>query len=109
MHGDTIRPPQLQGIGDEIARVARGTEHDVKLMGRDFQNAGRREHGVGMHVVIDGPHRFRTAGHAAAREFADLYFGLGIERDPERFRLTGGLSVNVPQVVEDGVGLGNFF
>jgi hypothetical protein len=62
-----------------------------------------------VHVVVRGSNRFATARHAAAREFADLHFGLGVERDTERFWFQRGLRVNLLQVLEDGVGLGKFF
>jgi hypothetical protein len=62
-----------------------------------------------VHVVIDGPNHLRTACHAAARKFADLYFGFRIERNAQRFRIAGGLCVNLLQVLEDGVGFGKFF
>ena len=42
-------------------------------------------------------------------ELADLHFGLGVERDAERFRVAGGLRMDLSQMVEDGVGFGNFF
>jgi hypothetical protein len=104
-----IRPPQLQRVGHEIARVARCAEHDVELIGGQFQNAGRCEHRLGVHVVIDGLNHLRAACHAAARKFADLYFGFRIERNAERFRIAGRLCVDVSQVVKDSVGLGNLF
>jgi hypothetical protein len=62
-----------------------------------------------VHVVIDGLHHLRAAGHAATRKFADLYFGFRIERDAKRFRIAGGLCVKELQVLEDGVGFGKFF
>ena len=40
---------------------------------------------------------------------ANLHFGLGVERDPQRFRVPRGLRVDLPKVIEDGVGLRQFF
>ena len=55
------------------------------------------------------PPRCRPARHAAARELADLHFGLGVERDAQRVWFLRRLRVNLLQVREDGVGLGKFF
>jgi hypothetical protein len=79
------------------------------LVGIDLQNAGRRKHGLRMHVMIGGAHGLLPAGHSTTRELAELYFGLGIERDPQGIGILRGLRMHLPQVVEDGVGLGNFF
>jgi hypothetical protein len=62
-----------------------------------------------MHVMVRGTHRFLPAGHAAPRKLADFHLGLGVERDAERFRGLRSLCVDVPQVVEDGVGFLDFF
>jgi hypothetical protein len=62
-----------------------------------------------VHVVIGSLHGGGTAREATARKLADLHFGLGVERDAERFRFAGGLGVDVAQVIEDGVRLGEFF
>ena len=78
-------------------------------MGSDFQNPGRREHRVGMHVVIGRSHGLLAAAHAAARKLPDLDLGLGIQGNAQRSRLLGRLRVNVLQVLEDRVGFGKFF
>ena len=109
MRGLAIAPPQVQAIRYEVAGIARRAEDDVELLGIDFENAGRDEQRVGMHVVIEGRHGFLAARDAAARKLADLHLGLGIQGNTQRFRLLGGFRVNLLQVVEDGVGLGNFF
>ena len=75
----------------------------------DLQNAGRREHGVGVHVMVGSTHGLLAAGHATTRKLADLHLGLGVERDAERLRVLRGFGVDLPQVVEDGVGFGKFF
>jgi hypothetical protein len=62
-----------------------------------------------VHVVIGRTYRFLPPGHATPREGADLHFGLGIDRDAQRFRVLRGVRVDLPQVLEDGVGFGNFF
>jgi hypothetical protein len=62
-----------------------------------------------MHVMVDGPHGGAPARHAAPRKFADFHLGLGVQRDAERLRILRGLGVDLPQVLEDGVGLGNLF
>jgi len=62
-----------------------------------------------MHVMVGGTHGLPSAGHAAARELADLHLGLGIKGNAERFRGLRGLRVDLPEVVEDGVGLLDFF
>jgi hypothetical protein len=62
-----------------------------------------------MHVMVGGAYRLLPTGHPASRERANLHLGLGIERDAERLRVPGGSGVDVSQMVEDGIGLGNFF
>lgn len=109
MCGLAVAPPQFQTIGYEVAGVARGAEDDVELLVVDFENAGRGKHRVGMHVVIECRHGFLTARVAAARKRADLHLGLGVQGNSQRLRLLGDFRVNLLQVVEDGVGLGNFF
>ena len=64
---------------------------------------------VRMQIVIGGTHRGFSARQAAPREGADLHFGLGIERNPQRFGFAGPSSVGLVEVVEDGVGFGDFF
>lgn len=109
MRGLAVAPPQVQAIRHEVAGIARRTEDDIELMVGNFQNAGRREHRVGMHVVIGRRHMLVAASDAASREFADFYLGLGVQGNMQRVRLMVGLRVNVLQVIEDGVGLGDFF
>jgi hypothetical protein len=48
-----------------------------------------------VHIVVRGSNRFTPARHAAARELADFHFGLGVERDAERFWFLRGLRVNL--------------
>jgi hypothetical protein len=62
-----------------------------------------------MHVMVGGPHVLLPSGYPAAREFADLHLGLGVERDAESLRVVRGLCVDLPQMVEDGVGFFDFF
>jgi hypothetical protein len=62
-----------------------------------------------MHVMIGGPHRLLPSGYPVTRELADLHFGLGVQGDAERFRGLRGLRVDLPEVVEDGVGFRDFF
>lgn len=78
-------------------------------MGIDLQNTGRREYRIGMHVMVRRTDRLLPPRNPAARELADLHLGLGIERDAECFRVARGLRVDLPQMVEDGVGFGKFF
>ncbi len=59
--------------------------------------------------MVRGPHMLLPPAYTVAREFTDLYLGLGVERDAESLRVVRGLRVDLPQVVEDGVGLGDFF
>ncbi len=104
-----IGPPQFQAICHKVAGVARRAEDHVELIGIDFKNAGGCEHRVGMHVMVGGPHVRLPSGYPAAREFADLHLGLGVERDAESLRVVRGLRVDLPQMVEDGVGSFDFF
>jgi hypothetical protein len=62
-----------------------------------------------MHVVIGRVHWFQAPRHAPPRKWADLHLGLGVERNPQRLGLLGGLGVNLIQVREDRVRGGNFF
>ncbi len=71
--------------------------------------AGRREHRLRVHVLVGGTHGLPSAGHTAPRELADLHFGLGVEGDAERVWGARRLGVDLPEVVEDGVGLLEFF
>jgi hypothetical protein len=109
MRGLAAAPPQFQAIRYEVAGVARRAEDDVELMVVDFENAGRGEHRVGMHVVIERRHGLLAASDAASRKLADLHLGLGVQGNTQRLWLLGDFRVNLLQVVEDGVGLGNFF
>jgi hypothetical protein len=59
--------------------------------------------------VVEGFDRLGPAGFAAAGEFADLDLGLGVEGDPQGVGLGGRPGAGVPDVLEDRVGLGNFF
>jgi hypothetical protein len=63
--GLPLAPPPVQTVGHEVAGVTRGAENQVELMAVDLQNAGRRQHGVGMHVVVGGSHALPPPGHAA--------------------------------------------
>jgi hypothetical protein len=59
--------------------------------------------------MIGRTHGFTPPRQAAPSEGADLHLGLGGDRDTERFRVLRGWRVDLPQVVEERVGLGNFF
>ena len=59
--------------------------------------------------MIDGFHGFGAAGLAVAGELADLDFGFGIEGDSQRIRVGRRLGPGGLDVLEDGIGLGNFF
>ncbi len=78
-------------------------------MGLDFQNASRRKHCVGMHIMIGCGHGLVSAGHATPRKRADLHLGLGVQGNVQGGRVLSGLRVNLLQVLEDGIGLGSFF
>jgi hypothetical protein len=62
-----------------------------------------------MHVMVGSTHGLLTAGHATTRKLANLHLGLGVKRDAERLPILRGFGVDLPQVVEDGVGLEKFF
>jgi hypothetical protein len=62
-----------------------------------------------MHVMVGSTHGLLAAGQAATRKLANFHLGLRVERDAERLRVLCGFGVDLPQVVEDGVGLGKFF
>ena len=109
MGSSAVGLPQFQTIRHKVAGVARRAENHVQLIAIDFQNAGGREHRVGMHVMVRGPHMLLPPAYTVAREFTDLHLGLGVERDAESLRVVRGLRVDLPQVVEDGVGLWDFF
>ena len=66
-------------------------------------------HRVGMHVVIGRSCGLFAAGHAPTRKLADLHLGLGVHGNARRFWFLRGLCVDLLQVLEEGVGLGNFF
>ncbi len=53
--------------------------------------------------------RVQAARLATSGELANLHFRLGVDGDPERFWVPLGFGVALTQVVEDGVGLRNFF
>jgi len=74
-----------------------------------FEDAKRDQQSLGRHVVIDGLHRFGTTCLAAAGEFADLNFRLGVDRDSQRVRSGRCLGTGRCDVLEDRVGFGNFF
>ena len=109
MRGSALGPPQFHAIRHEVAGVSRGAEDYIQLIALDLQNTGRRKHRVGMHIMVSGTHRLLPAGHAATRELTDLHPCLRVQRDAQRLRVACGSAVDLPQVVEDGVGFANFF
>ena len=89
--------------------VAGRDEDDVQRTRRHLQDPDRSEDRIGVHVVVGSLHRRGTACDAAPRKLADLHFGLCVERDAECFRFAGRFGVDISQVLEDGVALGNLF
>ena len=59
--------------------------------------------------MVGRTHGLLAAGRAATRKLANFHLGLRVERDAERFPVLRGFGVDLPQVVEDGVGFGKFF
>ena len=80
-----------------------------KLSAIEFEYAEGDQQSLGGHVVIERGHRFGSAGLAAPRKFVDFDFGLGIEGNPQGVRLVRGAAAGFAEVLEDGVGFGNFF
>ena len=74
-----------------------------------FEDAQRDQHGIGRQVVIHGLDGFGAACLAVAGECADLDFRFGIDGDSQRVRVGRRLGTGGVDVVEDGVGFGNFF
>ena len=74
-----------------------------------FENSERDQEGLGRQVVIERPDRSGSAGFAASGEVADLDLGLGVDGDPQG--VGGGRcpGAGFPDVLEDRVGLGDFF
>jgi hypothetical protein len=66
MSGLTVGPPQFEAIRHEVAGVSRGAEDDVELIVVNFQDTGRCEHGLGMHVMVSGAHGVLPAGDATS-------------------------------------------
>jgi hypothetical protein len=66
MNGLTVGPPQFQAIRHEVAGVSRGSEDDVELIVVNFQDTGRCEYGLGMHVMVRGAHKLLPSGDAAS-------------------------------------------
>ena len=109
MRSLAVSPPHFQTIRHEVTGVPRHAEDKIQLVAVDLQNTSRRDQSVGMHIMVSGTHRCLPTGHSTTRELADLHLGFGVDRDAERFRVRCGLKVDLPQVVEDGVGFANFF
>ena len=107
--GFSVGPPQLQAVGDEVAGVARRAQDYVQLSAVHLKNAGWSKHCAGMPVMVGRTNRLVPPRLTPTRELANLHFGLGVERDAERFRVLRGSRVDVAQVVEDGVGGVDFF
>ena len=110
----TLGPPLFEAVGDEVAGLARMSEEEPRLVDRPLaatclQHSQRDQRGLGRHVVVERLHRLGPACPAAAAEFADFDFRLGIEGDPQRFRVARGPGPGGVDVGEDRVGLGNFF
>jgi hypothetical protein len=59
--------------------------------------------------VIEGLQGCGAACRTTTGEGADFDFRLGIDGDPQRFRVVRGFDAGSVDVVEDGVGFGNFF
>ena len=74
-----------------------------------FEYAQRDQQGVGRHVVINGLHGFDAPCRAFPGKFADLDFRFGIDGNSQRVRVGRRLGTGGLDVVEDGVGFGNFF
>lgn len=109
-----LLPPTIQAIGNKIARLTRRAKRepqlvDLRLAASDFQNAKRHEQPVVAHIVISGPDGLNTARHAASTERTNLYFCLGIERNPQALVVLTRRFATGMDVGEDVVGLGNFF
>ena len=82
---------------------------DFRPAAAQFQDAERDEQGVRGHVVVEGLGGFARARPAAAGEISDLDLGLGVEGDPQGVRVGRRPRPGLPEAVEDGVGLGDFF
>ena len=107
-------PPEVQPVGQEVARLLRVAEQEPRLVDRHrpavhLQNPERDQDGPGSHVVVERLHRFRRPALAAAGEVAHLHLRLGVDGDPQRVRVGRGLGAGLLDVGEDGVGLGDLF
>ena len=105
----TVGPPQVDGVGDEIAGIAGGSEDQIELTGIDFEDTGRSENRIGTHVMIGRSDCLLASSQTAAGERTHLHFRLGVKGDSQRLRLGLRGRVDRSQVVEYGVGFGHFF
>ena len=65
-----VGPPQFQTIRHEVAGVPGSPEDHIQLTAVDLQNTGRREHSVGVHVMVGSTHGLSGRGsrrHAKTR------------------------------------------
>jgi len=80
---------------------------DEQLVGGGPEEAHRRHGLLGPKVMISSLHGDPVC--ALAREGPDLDRGLGIQRDAQLVGGRIGLRIHRADVVEDGVGVGDFF
>ena len=59
--------------------------------------------------MIGRAHRLQAARLTAPRERPDFHFRLGIEGNAKGFRIARRPLVGLPDVAEEGLGLGDFF
>ena len=107
-------PPAFEAIGDEVAGFFGTTEEEPRLLDRyrpaiHLEYAERDQEGFGRHVMIEGLYRRRPACLAAPAKSADLDFRLGVDGDSQGVGVVRRAPAGFLDVVEDGVGLGNFF
>lgn len=72
-----LAPPEVEAIGQEVARLSGVAEPEPRLVDRDrpaahLQHPERHQEGLRGHVVIEGLHRRGTPGRAPAGEVAEM-------------------------------------
>ena len=100
-------PPLGEAVGEAVAGDFGADPVEKDFIEGGDQDAHGGEGGIGLEVVIGGLDR--DAAFTPTRKRADFDGGLGIEGDAQSIGGSIGISINLSQPGEDGVGLRNFF
>jgi hypothetical protein len=104
--GRLLFPPGMQAVDDEVAGFGGASEGQVQRAGVFVDQTERGVFLMTAHVVVG---RLGVAtGTAAPRVLADLHRGLAVDAQSRDVSILAAV-VFGPEIVEDGIGLRDFF